>query len=395
MADNWKIRLLGGVLQGREIWLTEGRLSIGERNCDLCLPLQGKYQLMLTVTDGGLFIDAGEQTVRVNGRKHKPETPLPETGIVQLPGLTMAFGHGDADLSVCRIPRRKPVIVFSCVMFLLLLLGAGLTVFLLRPDSVAVDMVPRIDALLQQNGLTQITVNQEQDGTFLLSGYCQKSAALQTVRLTLSSWSVLYHDQVICRDQLIRDVRDVLTQAGYNEMQITSPAPGEVHINADVSMDKRWAAVQKTLAGVSGLRHFTIDNPRKTRFNTLAEALLRDGLAENVSVTLVGQAFLISGILTEPQQQTLTALMEQLRQQYPDMELNYQNVAPSPEGWRHFPSPVVALIQGATGRSLILENGTCLRTGSHLPDGGVIMTLTDKAVTLRYPEALINNIFTF
>lgn len=37
--SSWKIRFLGHVLQGREVWLNEGNLSLGEKGCDICIPL--------------------------------------------------------------------------------------------------------------------------------------------------------------------------------------------------------------------------------------------------------------------------------------------------------------------------------------------------------------------
>ena len=49
----------------------------------------------------------------------------------------------------------------------------------------------------------------------------------QSVRLELGTWEALYQNHVVFTYNLIRQVRDVLIQAGYDEIKITSRAPSE------------------------------------------------------------------------------------------------------------------------------------------------------------------------
>lgn len=396
MDSEWKIRLLGGVLQGREVWLADGHLSVGERDCDLCVPLCGGDRLELTATAAGLMIHAGSAPVRVNGRRHNPDKPLPEEGIVQALGLTMAYGKHNADLSRYQLPGRRPVLLWGLALACLLFMGAIAIVLLNSQDlPPPPSITSQVAKLLRQTGLTQVATTWDKDGTLQLSGYCEKSESLQSIREKLSAWGVLYHDNVVCSDQLIRQVRDVLTQAGYDNAEVTSSAPGDISINADITMGKRWADIQQQLASIPGLKHLHIDNLHETQSNTLIAALLRQGLAGNLSVTSVGQGFVISGVLNLQQQQSLAHLLAELREQFPGIVLSYQNVSPSGEGAQHFPSPIAAIVHGRQGLYLLLEDGERLRTGSQLPDGGEIIALTDKAVTLRFADSLINYPFNF
>ncbi|KAB0556782.1 type III secretion system inner membrane ring subunit SctD [Pantoea stewartii] len=396
MNSEWKIRLLGGVLHGREVWLADGHLSVGERGCDLCIPLCGGDRLEFTATPEGLMINTGNAPVWVNGRRHQPDKPLPEEGVVHALGLTMAFGQHHANLSRYPLPRTSPALFWGMAFACLILMGAAGLVLLCRGTPPSPPPMPsRVAELLQQNGLTQVAATWEKNGTLRLSGYCEKSDRLQSVRLKLGAWGVLYQDNVECTDQLIRQVRDVLTQAGYDEIELTSHAPGEISINADIMMGKRWAGIQQQLTTIPGLKHLHIDNLHETQINALIASLLQQRLAEKVSVTSVGQAFVISGVLNMNEQQSLNHLLAQLRQQFPGIALSYQNVASSGEGIQRFPSPIAAIVHGQQGLYLLLEDGERLRTGSQLPQGGEVVALTDAAVALRFPDALVNYSFNF
>lgn len=396
MDNEWKIRLLGGVLHGREVWLADGHLSVGERGCDLCIPLSGGDRLEFTATPGGLLINTGGAPVRVNGRRHQTGKPLPEEGVVHTLGLTMAFGQHHANLSRYPLRRTSPALFWGIVLACLIVIGAtGIVLLSSWNQPPPPPMDSRVTELLRQTGLTQVAATWEKDGTLRLSGYCEKSDRLQSVRLKLGAWGVLYHDNVVCTDQLIMQVRDILNQAGYDEVELTSSAPGEISINADIMMGKRWAGIQQQLTRISGLKHLNIENLYETQFNALIATLLQQGLAEKVSVTSVGQAFIISGVLNINEQQSLNHLLAQLRRQFPGISLSYQNVASSGEGSLCFPSPITAIVHGQQGPYLLLEDGERLRMGSQLPQGGEVIALTDVAVALRFPHALINYTFNF
>jgi len=396
MDSEWKIRLLGGVLNGREVWLSNGRLSVGERGCDLCIPLDKEGTLIISVVDGKMFIDTGNALARVNGRRHKHGAALPEEGVLQTLGIAMAFGNQKANLSVYQLHSGPPNILWGISLVFLLLLGlSAWALWFNHSDISPPSLSTQVDALLQHKGLTQIKTRWTQDGTLQLTGYCQNSASLQTARLTLESWAVLYSDHVICTDQLIRNVKDVLTQAGYDDAEVISFIPGEVQINADITMGKRWATIQPLLAELPGLKHWQINNPHQSQSKSIIDALIQEGLAGSVSVTPVGQAFVISGILNFEQQKILNQVVDHIRIQYPDIQLSYQNISASSEGGKRFPSPIAAIVHSRQGTYLVLENGERFRTGSQLQDSSEIVAITDQAVALKYRGALINYPFNF
>lgn len=391
MANQWKIRLLGSVLQGREVWLSEGRLSLGEHGCDLCIPLNQNEKIVLFSQAGQLFVEAGKARLLVNGRRHRHGMPLPGAGVLQVAGVAMAFGNQDSNLANYKIPRQ--LIHYWLLAAMLLLVGAilvGLMVVEAPPPSVTDTLPQRVSMLLQQAGLSPTQARWMQDGSLWLSGYCQHSAQMQKVRLTLDSWGVMYRDNVIRADQLVRDVQDVLNQAGYVNAQVIGQSPGNVLIRADIVMGEQWAAVQPLLAELPGLKNWQIENPHQAQSKVIIAALVQNCLAGWVSVTPVGQSFVISGILDQSHQHLLKKTLKALREQYPSLVLSYQEVIASSEGDKYLPAPIAGLVQSRHGEYLLLTNGERLQVGSHLPGGGEIMQLDSHAIAIGYHDALIN-----
>lgn len=395
MNNAWKIRLLGGLLHGREIWLSEGRLSVGERGCDLCIPLNIKGNVVLLVKDDRLFVDAGKAPVRVNGRRHAQDTPLPAKGMLQVGGISMLFGDREDDLAVFRPPVRRAAAFGVGTMLLVLFIMLFSLLLIVEPRKPEVNVPARVDMLLRQMALSQVTARWEPDRALVLSGYCRNEKTLQALRGQLRAWGVLYRDNIVCVEQLERNVEDVLSQAGYPQATVVYKGGGEVGISADITMGKRWSEVQSLLAEVPGLTRWQLENPYEIQGQSLIAALIQQGLADAVSMTSVGHSFVMSGVLDAEQKQKLARVMSDLRQRYPDVALSYQDVPASSEFSQRLPSPVVGIIHGRRGNYLVLENGERLTIGSRLPDGSEVVALNDKAVAFQQGRALFNYPFNF
>lgn len=102
--SSWKIRFLGHVLQGREVWLNEGNLSLGEKGCDICIPLTINEKIILREQADNLFVDAGKARVRVNGRRFNPNKPLPSSGVLQVAGWLSRLVNRIVNLLIIKYP---------------------------------------------------------------------------------------------------------------------------------------------------------------------------------------------------------------------------------------------------------------------------------------------------
>ncbi|ELE4478875.1 EscD/YscD/HrpQ family type III secretion system inner membrane ring protein [Salmonella enterica] len=389
-TSSWKIRFLDRLLQGREVWLNEGRLSLGEKGCDICIPLTINGKIVLREQEESLFVDAGKARVRVNGRRFNQNKPLPSSGVLQVAGIAMAFGKSDCDLASYQIPISRLRHWWLAGVFLIFIGGMGaLSSIGGQPETVN-DLPLRVKLLLDKSNIHYVRAQWKEDGSLQLSGYCSSNEQMQKVRATLVSWGVMYRDSVICDDLLIREVQDILIKMDYPHAEVSSEGPGSVLIHDDIRMDQRWRKVQPLLADIPGLLHWKISYSHQSQGNDIIAAIIENGLVGLVNVTPIRCSFVISGVLDESHQRILQEMLAALKKKDPALSLIYQDIAPSHDGGKYLPAPVAGFVQSRHGDYLLLTNKERLRVGALLPDGGEIVHLSADVVTIKNDDTLIN-----
>ncbi|EHI7915861.1 TPA: type III secretion system inner membrane ring subunit SctD [Salmonella enterica subsp. diarizonae serovar 61:l,v:z35] len=389
-TSSWKIRFLDRLLQGREVWLNEGRLSLGEKGCDICIPLTINGKIVLREQEESLFVDAGKARVRVNGRRFNQNKPLPSSGVLQVAGIAMAFGKSDCDLASYQIPISRLRYWWLAGVFLIFIGGMGaLSSIGDQPETVN-DLPLRVKLLLDKSNIHYVRAQWKEDGSLQLSGYCSSNEQMQKVRATLESWGVMYRDSVICDDLLIREVQDILIKMDYPHAEVSSEGPGSVLIHDDIRMDQRWRKVQPLLADIPGLLHWKISYSHQSQGNDIIAAIIENGLVGLVNVTPIRCSFVISGVLDESHQRILQEMLAALKKKDPALSLIYQDIAPSHDGGKYLPAPVAGFVQSRHGDYLLLTNKERLRVGALLPDGGEIVHLSADVVTIKNDDTLIN-----
>ncbi|AXD72303.1 EscD/YscD/HrpQ family type III secretion system inner membrane ring protein [Salmonella enterica] len=389
-TSSWKIRFLDRLLQGREVWLNEGRLSLGEKGCDICIPLTINGKIVLREQEESLFVDAGKARVRVNGRRFNQNKPLPSSGVLQVAGIAMAFGKSDCDLASYQIPISRLGHWWLAGVFLIFIGGMGaLSSIGGQPETVN-DLPLRVKLLLDKSNIHYVRAQWKEDGSLQLSGYCSSNEQMQKVRATLESWGVMYRDSVICDDLLIREVQDILIKMDYPHAEVSSEGPGSVLIHDDIRMDQRWRKVQPLLADIPGLLHWKISYSHQSQGNDIIAAIIENGLVGLVNVTPIRCSFVISGVLDESHQRILQETLAALKKKDPALSLIYQDIAPSHDGGKYLPAPVAGFVQSRHGDYLLLTNKERLRVGALLPDGGEIVHLSADVVTIKNDDTLIN-----
>ncbi|EBE4780430.1 EscD/YscD/HrpQ family type III secretion system inner membrane ring protein [Salmonella enterica] len=389
-TSSWKIRFLDRLLQGREVWLNEGRLSLGEKGCDIFIPLTINGKIVLREQEESLFVDAGKARVRVNGRRFNQNKPLPSSGVLQVAGIAMAFGKSDCDLASYQIPISRLRHWWLAGVFLIFIGGMGaLSSIGGQPETVN-DLPLRVKLLLDKSNIHYVRAQWKEDGSLQLSGYCSSNEQMQKVRATLESWGVMYRDSVICDDLLIREVQDILIKMDYPHAEVSSEGPGSVLIHDDIRMDQRWRKVQPLLADIPGLLHWKISYSHQSQGNDIIAAIIENGLVGLVNVTPIRCSFVISGVLDESHQRILQEMLAALKKKDPALSLIYQDIAPSHDGGKYLPAPVAGFVQSRHGDYLLLTNKERLRVGALLPDGGEIVHLSADVVTIKNDDTLIN-----
>lgn len=144
---------MGHLLQGREIWLNEGSLSLGEKGCDICIPLTINGKIVLREQEESLFVDAGKARVRVNGRSFNQNKPLPSSGVLQVAGVALAFGKEDCDLASYHIPVSRLGHWWLVGIFMIFIGGMGALLSVGSQPETVNDLPLRVKLLLDKSNI--------------------------------------------------------------------------------------------------------------------------------------------------------------------------------------------------------------------------------------------------
>lgn len=152
MAVRFKLRLLSGELNGRELSLPEGEFTLGEQGCDVLLPLSQGQVLTLIISKNQIMLQVSG-TVWVNGFKHDLQVPIPLRQVIEAAGLALILGEETDVLSEIKIPRRsgaRLLLWLSMVTFVLLFLFVMLIFWFTQQSSRLFSYLPPIFQLNYQ-----------------------------------------------------------------------------------------------------------------------------------------------------------------------------------------------------------------------------------------------------
>lgn len=114
MVVQFKLRILDGELNGRELILPEGVFTLGEQGADVLLPLhQGKI-LTLIISENQIMLQVSG-VVWINGLRHDLQQPVPLRQVIETAGLALVLGEEKDVLSGIRVTRRSGSRLLLCL----------------------------------------------------------------------------------------------------------------------------------------------------------------------------------------------------------------------------------------------------------------------------------------
>lgn len=176
MSSIYKLLWLKGPLEGRELCLPLGKMSIGPDG-DVLATLLEAQQLDLFIDEDGVHCRS-KVTSWVEGKLVVKLDTLPLYQVIEIDNISIVIGKVDDELKMRIIPKRlgskvtKPYWVFLLMSFLTLLL---LFTVILAPSSQTKAVLTQHQWLSQQliqDGLNDINVTWSTSGVATLSGYC-------------------------------------------------------------------------------------------------------------------------------------------------------------------------------------------------------------------------------
>lgn len=398
MAVRFKLRLLSGELNGRELSLPEGEFTLGEQGCDVLLPLSQGQVLTLIIKENQIMLQVSG-TVWVNGFKHDLQDPIPLRQVIEAGGLALILGEETDVLSEIKIPRRAGahlLLWLSVVTFVLLLLLVMLIFWFTQQSSRLFSYLPpdiptQLSTQLKQPALEGIRAGWLSDGSVMLSGHCTSSSAVIQLQNFLVRNQIVFRNKLVCDDHLTASVSDVLHQYGYQDIEVrTGKTPGNVILYGAIEMGGQWLKVQETLATVAGLKGWTVVNSHNGQIPRLVEHLRALGLLGYLSMTQSPKDIVISGVLSPEQQQQLKQMLTTLAgPQSDELPVRYQNIPASDQTTQLLPAAIASYGGNSHSKFVQLANGTRLQQGTVLPNGYKIIFISELGISLLKENSLI------
>lgn len=398
MAVRFKLRLLSGELNGRELSLPEGEFTLGEQGCDVLLPLSQGQVLTLIISENQIMLQVSG-TVWINGFRHDLQVPIPLRQVIEAAGLALVLGEETDVLSEIKIPRRsgsRLLLWLSMVTFVLLFLFVMLIFWFTQQSSRLFSYLPpdiptQLSTQLKQPALEGIKAGWLSDGSVMLSGHCTSSSAVIQLQNFLVRNQIIFRNKLVCDDHLTASVSDVLHQYGYQNIEVrTGKTPGNVILYGAIEMGGQWLKVQETLATVAGLKGWTVVNSHNGQIPRLVEHLRALGLLGYLSMTQSPKDIVISGVLSPEQQQQLKQMLTALAgPQSDELPVRYQNIPASDQTTQLLPAAIASYGGNSHSKFVQLANGTRLQQGTVLPNGYKIIFISELGLSLLKENSLI------
>ncbi|MGE4802523.1 type III secretion system inner membrane ring subunit SctD [Yersinia hibernica] len=397
MTVKFKLRLLSGELNGRELTLPEGKFTLGELGCDVLLPLPRGQILTLVISKTQIMLQTPD-AVWVNGLRHDAQHPVPLRQLIETTGLVLVLGEEIDVLSGMQMIRRsgpRLLLWLSVVTFILLALLLGFIFWFTQQSNRLFSSLPptvpmQLSKQLDSPPLEGINADWLADGSVALSGYCESSSAVIRLQNFLVSHHVVFRNQLVCNDRLIASVNEVLHQYGYQDIEVyAGKEKGNVILHGAIEMGDKWRNVQEVLATVAGLRSWTVINSHDGQISHLVESLKKLGLLGYLSMTQSHKEIVISGVLSPEQQQHLRQMLA-IRGEQPDaFPVRYQNIPAADQSTQLLPAAIVSYGGNNYSRFVQLANGVRLQQGAVLDNGYKVILIGEQGISLLKSNNLV------
>lgn len=398
MALGFKLRLMSGELNGRELSLPEGEFTLGEQGCDVLLPLPQGQVLTLVISENKILLRASGK-VWVNGCRHDLQYPIPLRQVIEVAGLILVLGEeADALNSIILSPRsRGRVLLWLSMVTLIFLLLLFVFIFWFSQQSnrlfsyLPPDIPTQLSEQLKQPVLAGVTADWSSEGSVILSGHCSSSSAVTQLQNFLVQHQVVFRNKLVCDDHLISSVSDILHQYGYQDIEIRAGiSPGNITLYGSIEMGEQWLNVQKALTTVAGLTGWTVINPHDGQMIRLVESLRKLNLLGYLSMMQSHKDIVISGVLSPDQKQKLSQMLAQLTQKESGaLPVQYQNIPVSDQTAQLLPAAIVSYGGNNHAKFIQLANGARLQQGTVLENGYKVIFISEQGISLLKTNNLI------
>ncbi|CAM2878859.1 type III secretion system inner membrane ring subunit SctD [Vibrio neptunius] len=396
MENSTKLLWLTGPMQGRELKLPQGELSMGPSG-DIMVPLAERERLNIRVEDKSVFVTDTVQ-VWANGSLINTQEALPMGVPIEICGVGLVLGQADQALEWQKLPRHaqtKHSRTTKVVLLALTLFTAALMALtLMLPEKATPVFDPQLwlQNQLSVPALHQVNANWGVDGVVTMTGYCGNSTAMAKLKEGLKQHSIRFTNKAVCTDTLIGNVESVLSANGYQNINVMpSRRMGVVRISGAIQSGEKWDKVTRELEQVQGLKHWQVANDIGGYVQKFIEALREKGLLDGLMVERRQDSIMVTGHFQNKVRSQIrqvgTQLMAHTGQ---NIDIRFENIPVRDNLSRYLSGQIVSFGGNSSHPFVELSNGTRLILNSKLDSGYVVSHIDLKGLDLSRDGELIH-----
>ncbi|MBM7071415.1 type III secretion system inner membrane ring subunit SctD [Shewanella sp. 202IG2-18] len=378
MPSNFKILWLNGPLKGRQLVLPQGKFTVGPDG-DVLAELESTDLLEFSVEDESVTLETDVE-VLIGGEKREGKEALPLSEVIEVDGILFVLGSAAQDIEEPELPKKKGKKKnVSYIALLGISLISTILILMLLIDPVQApqhEMTPKewVSEQLTLNELDGIKAIWATNGVVTFNGFCEDSRKLQQFIDGVKSHGILFIEHAECTDQLVTDVKQILTQNGFKGVTVQQNlTPGSVTISGAIQAGDRWDKTVSMLKGINGLVSWQVLNESGAQIKPLIETLRKDKLIQNLMLSQLDDSIVITGEVSQEKQQQIIGLARGTKTiQQTGTKIVFQNIPVRSEVNRILTSSVISYGGSTEAPFVELENGLRLSKGTQLDNGYMV-----------------------
>lgn len=396
MEPSIKLLWLTGPMQGRELKLPSGELSMGPSG-DIIVPISQCEEVNICVDEKGMLVKDSID-VWVNGKKANTLEYLPLGQLIELSGVGFILGNCEQKLIWQNLPPRltktsgqlSDIILFGTTLFSL----AAMLLVLMLPVKREPVFNPQswLKSKLKISELQQVNARWGPNDIVILTGYCDNSTSMAKLKEGLKRNSIRFNDKTVCTDKLVGNVKSVLSANGYQNVHVVPTRfMGEVRISGAIQSGKQWDKATIDLEQIQGLKHWQVANDFGGYVQKFISALREHNLLDGVMVERRQESILVTGQIDEDVRSQIGQINEDIMLSTDQIvDVRFENISIRDNLSRYLSGHIVSFGGNASHPFVELSNGSRLQMNSKLESGYVVSHIDLKGLDLSRAGEVIH-----
>ncbi|WP_299493655.1 type III secretion system inner membrane ring subunit SctD [uncultured Shewanella sp.] len=415
MALQYKLLWLNGPLKGRELQLPSGQLTIGSDG-DILANLEGTEEICLNVNEADIYLQSDVHGL-IDSEEDTFDKALPYHKAIEVAGVAFAVAPIDEPMTISELPSAQVATtkkavknkkstkktktvhwgLFSVAIIITLLIGYIVT--LAAPEKEPKKTIQQwTQSQISQKALPHITTAWSSDTQVTLSGYYNDIVNFNLLTESLKAKNVRLIQDAVYVKQLLNNVRMILAENHYTNLQVTADTilPGKINISGAIQSGEQWDNTAKMLRSINGLKEWKVTNQASNQVKDLIDKLRGKHLLEGIMVTRANETIRVTGQVNSHIETAINQAIEQIKKERSSVyQIQFLNIPIHDELNKLLPSEIVSIGGNTSSPYIELANGDRLWNKTRLDNGYIINFIDEYGIDLTNKGEVIHVPFIF